>query len=212
MDITVKDLATNDLQKLAADFEAPQIREAIGLAGVEAVKEFYTKLDHERPNAMGGKRTHFFAQAAESALWKDTGNESVLLEVFEPIGLRQRIHGGEILPTGGRKYLTIPAIAEAYGKRAGEFDNLVPVFRRRNGTVEAVALAEADQQSVKLGKTRKDGTVSRGKVTGGRYFFWLVKSVSQQGDPTTAPDENSIKTAVIGAVTNYFRALQGSVT
>lgn len=214
ININIRDLATTEMQRLAAGVEAPQLREAIGLAGVAEVQEYYTRLDHERPNEIGGKRTHFYAQAAESALWEDTG-DGVLLDIKEPIGLRQRIHGGPIVPGPSKKYLTIAACAEAYGHRAGEFTDLVPVFRRRGGTVEAIGLAQAAQTPVDAAKrsTRiaDAGGVKRSRPKGGKMFFWLVKSVSQEADPTAAPDEGQLRTAVIGAVSSYFRALQGSV-
>ena len=220
--INVTDGITNDLQRLAVEVEAPQIREAAGLAGVEEVKAHVTKLDAERPNKLGGKRQHFFAQAAESALWLEQGAD-VIIDVPEPLGLRQAIQGGPIEPGEGKKYLTIPAIAEAYGHRAREFDNLRPLFRRVAGKVEAFALAEAPQQEVKI----KDGKVRKGALKGmvvqrslggatiktaPTIFFWLVKAVNQTGDGSIAPDEAAVAGRAMVAVRQYLAGLQGGVS
>lgn len=216
IDIDLRETITTDMQRTVAGMEGPQLREAIGLAGVEEVREYYTRLDHERANALGGKRTHFYAQAAESATWKDTG-DGVQLDVTEPIGLALAIHGGTVLPgknisskTGlPTRYLTIPARAEAYGHRAGEFKDLVPVFRRIGGQVKAIALAQAEQQPVSFKKPRKDGTVSRGAVKGGLFFFWLVESITRQADPTAAPDTGRIGDRAVAAARDFFATLQG---
>jgi len=221
IDLNITDGISNDLQRLAAEVEAPQIREAAGLAAVEEVKAHFTRLDAERPNKLGGKRQHFFAQAAESALWMEQGAD-VVVDVSEPLGLRQAIQGGPILPGPGKKYLTIPAIAEAYGHRAGEFSNLRLLFRRKDGAVEAYALAEAQQQEVKI----KDGKVRKGALKGmtvqrslggatiktaPTIFFWLVKAVNQTGDGSIAPDPAAVAGRAMGAVRQYLSGLQGGV-
>lgn len=211
-------MATTEMQQLAARMDSGLLAQAIGLAGAEEVRDYYVRLDGERANKMGGRRTHFYAQAAESTVSHAEGDTAVI-EVTEPVGLAQRIHGGTIVagksissktsqPT---KHLSIPATAEAYGRRAGEFDDLVPVFRRIGGYLKVIGLARAQQTPVKTNRFRKDGTFARGKRTGGEILFWLKESVTQLPDPTSAPNVGMVVERARAAVVDYLSQFQGGI-
>jgi hypothetical protein len=153
-------------------------------------KNFYT-LDAQRANQIGGRRTNFYGQAAKSTQYQSTVDE-VRVSVNQ-VGVRQRLEGGLITPVKS-KWLTIPAIAEAYGKRAREFNNLRVAFGRGH---KPIGLEEAPPKNLR-GK--------RGYARGGRIVFWLVKSVLQKADPSVVPtNEELTKTAVLSASTYFSR-------
>ncbi|MBI4027887.1 MAG: hypothetical protein HY360_23080 [Verrucomicrobia bacterium] len=165
-----------------------RVRSVGGRALVNTLRAHFFRLDRERANQLGGKRTHFYGQVARSVqdprLDGDTINVSI-----NHIGIAQRYFGGEITPKKA-KYLTIPARAEAYGKRAREFDDLQILFGRGG----PVALVQREQLEITLGRKRKKGDrkVETEEIVGGGIFYWLVKSVTQKPDPTILPPENEL--------------------
>jgi hypothetical protein len=163
------------------------------------------------PNKMGFPSTHFYAGAGKATAWYLNGTGVTVTIAQQGIG--QRYRGGPINPTDGKKYLTIPARSEAYGKRAGEFGNLKILFgRQRDGTIGPVALI-AD----KGGATRKvfggrEGATPERKIHGaeeGIVLFWLVKSVNQQADVTVLPSDEAIAETALTAIEKAVKQLGG---
>jgi hypothetical protein len=66
------------------------------------------------------------------------------------------------------------------------------------------ALVQNDQSV--LGRRRKDGT-RRGTETGGGIFFWLVKSIHQEPDPTVLPPEEELQESAFQAGDEYLKTL-----
>ena len=180
----------------------------------ELFRNRFLQLNAERPNRLGGKRQKFWNQAARGTDTQpdDTG---VTITVNQ-VGVRQRVEGGVIKPTGGRKFLSIPAITEAYGtvpadwgfqpKSGGQQDertgrlHFVPT---RNGG----ALVMNELSQVSFGKrVKKDGsrTVIRGEALGGQVVFWLVKSVTQKPDPTILPTAAQVTSAASLALSKWI--------
>lgn len=129
-------------------------------------------VDHlaEKPqNKMGWKTTKFWERAARSIKYK-VEPDGFLLSAHH-LGMRQRYYGGEIKPVK-KKWLTIPARSEAYGKTAGQFKGKLQ-FRMKKGAASAVL-------------TDKKGGV----------FFWLVKRVNQSADPTVLPPQSRFLEAI----------------
>ena len=181
----------NDMAKKFAQLEqiSPAgVNPVIGRAGVNLLRDHFRNLESSRPNRLGGPRTHFYNQAARSTHFV-TLPDSVALSVNQ-VGIRQRFQGGEIRPRNS-KYLTIPAIAEAYGKRAREFNNLRFVMLK-NGP----ALVEAEATQISIGKK---GVKNKGSV-GGRVLYWLRRKVTQKADPSVLPSPEAIRATALGAV------------
>lgn len=158
-------------------------------------------LDASRANTMGGARTHFYGQCA-----RGTGS-GILPDGFfvsiNQVGYRQRLEGGTIRPRAS-KMLTIPARAEAYGKRALEFNNLrVAMFK--SGAMALVTTprtggyAKASKKGVKLSKAAK---------MPGLVMYWLVRSVYQGPDPSVMPSESDYQQTMRDASTEYVGMLQ----
>ncbi len=201
--IQVTDRATPHIAKLQAELDRPGVKHSAGGSVMRLILDHLVALDADRANALGGRRTHFYSQAAKSTSY--SVNPAGATVSISWTGFAQRLFGGEIRPVNG-KYLTIPARAEAYGRRAREFDNLEVLFGR-NGPY---ALAERESTSFTIrhsgkGEKRKSKIGNR-KSHGGGVFYWLVESVSQDPDPTVLPEESVILDTARAAVSGYLRS------
>lgn len=203
--ITITDRASPMLRRVMAGLSERAIGQVVGTAGVEFLRAHFFTLDRERPNALGGTRTHFYGRVARSCTYEVTLVGTVMLSAGEgTLGLLQRIHGGEIRPVNAN-WLTIPARKEAYGKRAREFHNLRLAFFGRG----RLALVEAESVDITFGRKRKDGTrkVTPGQERGGAVMFWLRKSVRQAPDPSVAPNMRALEDACLRAGEEYTASL-----
>jgi hypothetical protein len=204
------------VKAISRALEPKSLNPPIGRAVVNVFKRHLFGLDRSRANVLGGERTHFYADAARGTHF-DVLPDGVLVSVSQ-VGFRQRVLGGTITPKKA-KFLTIPARAESYGKRASEFNDLEIVFGRGG---QPVALARRRQTSLRvtgaataavLGVSR----VARGEETGGEILFWLRKSVTQRPDPSAAPQPIDIYAAAFIAADQHIenavkRARSGLVT
>ena len=195
--ISIHDRATPELQRMISSLDLRKLKPEIGQSVVNLLKAHLYNLNSTRANDLGGTRTQFYSQAAKATQYRTPEGEVVVS--VNHVGIRQRLQGGPIKPKPGKKYLTIPAIAESYGKRAREFDNLRFIPTRRGGM-----LVEADATRVSFGKK---GAKSKGE-TGGRVVYWLVPSVIQKPDSSVVPTPAEIEATAFQAVQKAFdRAL-----
>lgn len=200
--VNITDAATPALNALDGAMTVRQIAAVVGEAEVILFQNHFRNAPSNKNN---WPSTSFWPRAARATNWKPFEN-GVLINVNQ-VGVRQRYAGGDIFPTPGHQYLTIPARAEAAGKTAGEFNNLKVAFSRGH----AFALVEADATQIKIGGKKKDGTrsVKHGDTIGGGVFFWLVKSVHQNPDPTVLPDPREIQQVAVDAI-NALAARAGN--
>ncbi len=195
--IEIRDRATPAVEGALGELQLAGVKPEIGRAVARLVQQHFLRLNASRANPLGGPRSNFYAQAARGTRY-DVLTDGVLVSVSQ-VGIRQRLEGGEIVPRSV-KYLTLPAIAEAYGKRAREFPNLVLMWRRIAGQTRPVALVEPEATQPARG-VKTDSV-------GGKIFFWLVKSVTQPADPSVLPTDDEFRDTAIGAAQDYFeRAL-----
>src|SRR5947209_7974293 len=152
----ITDTATPELEYLRANVTPHRMAAEIGPRATRLVQRNFLKKERAG-NSRGWPSTHFYARAAEATNWQE-GFGFVMIGVNQ-IGIRQRFLGGDI--EAKDKKLTIPAVPEAYGKRAGEFNNLKFGFALdpESGKMRP-ALVEAQASQVKIGKIKKDGTRS----------------------------------------------------
>ncbi len=184
MAITITVTTQNPVKPLSM----PAARKVAGRSLANKLRDFLFGLDKERANSMGGRRTHFFGQAARSVQQPTIEGDTVTVSINQ-VGFAQRLFGGTIYPTGGRKFLTIPARSEAYGKRAGEFKDLEILFGRGG---RPVALIQRQHTKIKRQGNQHGSKTVEAKTEGGGVFFWLVRSVTQQPDPSVLPTEEAI--------------------
>lgn len=155
---------------------------------------------------------NYYAQAARSVTARGAGGFA-LVSVTQ-IGIRQRFYGGRITAGqngSGRKFLTIPACPEAYGMRAGEFNDLkVGMAMNPKGRLQ-LALIRRASQAISISRRKQEDGSFRYKVTGrqlieGEVMFWLVHSVNQRADPTVLPPhQEMVETAVAAGLRRIQR-------
>lgn len=192
--VDVHDAATRKLAELRGGLDQERVNAVIGGSARRIVQDHLRTLDKSKANKLGGKRTHYFAQAARSTNYR-SDVDGVTVAISQ-VGIGLRYFGGEVRPVNG-KYLTIPARAEAHGRRAGEFNNLEIVWGK-NGPR---ALAERRATAIRFNKKG----VSRGETRGGGIMYWLVKSVTQTPDPDVLPKSDTILFGARSALLNHVR-------
>jgi hypothetical protein len=192
--------ALAESQRALAD---DRLKPVMGRAVVNLIKGHLVAYDSSHPNAFGAKRTHFYAAAGRAASFQ-VQPWGVLVGISHT-GIAQRFFGGTIKPIPPKKLLTIPANADAYGRRAGEFNNLELIGNRKYGFL---ALVERQATAVTFGRVRKDGTRrAKAKATGGRIMFWLVPQVVQRGDPDVLPTADTMAAEARNAALAYLQQL-----
>lgn len=164
---------------------------AAGARGVfNLCRTHFDRLQAERPNQLGGRRTNFWRSVKLSMQAPILASNAATIRINH-VGFAQRLRGGEIRPgrsTNPRtgqptKFIAIPLRSEAYGIRPAERDDLdlVPL---KNGKA---LLVESRQTTLKRVR-RKDGF--RFKPTGevgGLALYVLVTRVRQAADPSVLP-------------------------
>lgn len=196
--------ATRDMEARIKALQGARLNVQIGRGVANLFRDHLFKLNGQRANALGGKRTNFYSDAAKAT--HSSGNDSEAVVTISQQGIRQRLLGGTIRPTGGKKYLTIPARAEAYGRRAGEFQDLQFV-KLKNGTAMLIA---GGGTGLKLNS--KGEAVTRKGFEEGLVMFWLVPSVVQRPDRSVLPSDEAIYAAIRGTVQAAWKqAGRGSV-
>lgn len=144
---------------------------------------------------------NFYFQASRAVTYAVVGG--VLFVSNNQQGMAQRFYGGPIVAGAGgsgAKWLTLPARQEAYGHRAREFNDLVFV-KLRNDLAMLVQRDRQQGDTARRSITRR--TAATGRTVsgqGGLVFYWLVKEVNQEADPTVLPTEDQIRTAATTAM------------
>lgn len=197
-----RDDATPALARVRAGLQPEALRAIVGRSAVNTVRAHLFGVNQSRPNRLGGPRTNFYTQAARATSFRIVG-DAVVVSIAS-VGIAQRYFGGTIRPVT-KKFLTIPARAEAYGKRAGEFQDL-EVLVGRNGPY---ALARRSASLISIGRRGADGrrAIGRRGSQGGEILFWLVKEVTQKPDPTVLPYNEQIEAAAQRDLTAYVNRL-----
>ena len=184
----------------------------IGKPILHAVKDHYMALNGERHHSWA-TGPGFYAKAAKATTMKPY-EEGVEIITDKP-GLSLRIEGGVVTPgknpsckTGNpTQYLTIPAIAEAYGRSACSINNLVFV-RFGNNPDSPAALMESGPKSATDATTGKKirNKLKQGGTQGAfarRVWFWLVKSTTHKPDPSVLPDLDMLEEVGNKALEDY---------
>lgn len=181
--VSIQDHATSVLTALEGAMTPRALAANIGEA---EVKLFQRHLLNNPPNKQGWPSTGFWPAAARAVNYQAT-DAGPLININQQ-GVRQRLLGGMVRPVN-KKFLAIPARAEAYGRAPSEFNNLKVAFGRGG----AFALVEAAASQITYGKKKKNGQRDFSVTqVGGGVFYWLVKFAEQHPDPTVIPDERDV--------------------
>jgi hypothetical protein len=178
--VSARDQASQQLGIVTDAITKGDVAAVMGRAVQQALRKWFFKLNTERPNMLGGKRTNFYAQAGRSVQAPRNVSGGVVVSITN-VGIAQRRFGGKIVAQSS-KWLTIPATAEAHGKRAREFSDLH--FELIGGKYPALV------RSIE----KKAGVV----------YFWLKKAVFQKADPSVLPPEGDLAAAATKAGLSYI--------
>lgn len=134
--------------------------------------------EHRTANRLGATPTNFRSRQA-AALSAEADNEGAILRIPRSTGLGRAFADITIKPLGGKTFITIPATAETYGRRAGEWSkdtfDFAVISTHRGPTPVLVWSAESDRH--------KKGDVA----------FWLRRQVIQKQTRELLPPDEEYK-------------------
>ena len=123
---------------------------------------------HATADRLGATPTGILGRAAESP--EGTGTRDAVVLTMRPAEVLARaFHDVEIVPRAGKKFLTIPIHRTSYGKRAGEFDDLLFITTRSGAKL--------------LIRRAANGNLIP--------MFLLVQKVDQKQDRTLLPSDDA---------------------
>lgn len=167
------------------------------------VKEHLFRLDDERANELGGKRSHFYWNAAQSVRHEALVDGAVV--TINKLGLRQRWLGG-VITAKNVKYLTIPARTESYNVPAPLFPRPLKFVQFKSGAKALVVDDRKETETVDYAGNVKTVRGKRNKriKTAGLVEYWLVPSVYQKPDETVLPSAGELASVVSAEMERYF--------
>jgi hypothetical protein len=204
MSVSVNDNATPALNRVGAFLASDAARTIVGGSASNAVKGYLDDLEDNRPNQLGGARTHYWSSARQSTSFSlDSDGATVSIS---RIGMKLHYHGGTVTAGKGissfsgkpTRYLAIPARAEAHGRKPSDFHDLIPLWGRNGpyALARSVSTMIATTRSRAKNAASRPFLVKRGSEQGGEVMFWLKESVTLQPDPTVIPDGDEISSTV----------------
>lgn len=150
---------------------------------------------HKTASRLGAKPTYHHERSAQS-IQGEASSEAAILRIPRRTGLGRALGFVVIRPTGGRRFLTIPAGPDTYGRQAGEYPKETLQF--------ATIQTHRGPTPVLLWKT------TAGRHQKGEVAFWLRREVYQPQDPTLLPSDSDYETLGRRVITAYIdRATKG---
>lgn len=187
IDIEMANRASEALRQAADRVSGPELTQAVAQAVAERLRGRFAELDGSRPNKQGWPRQHFWLRVRDSVTVSPDGS----VQVNHP-ALALRVNGGRLAPRNVR-FLTIPAVAEAYGKRASDFGNLRFGYAADADGGKRPALVEATPGQ------RVRGAQSEAP----RAIFWLAKKADQPPDGSILPGDDELQQVAQEAAQRY---------
>lgn len=192
-DVSSEDLVSGILLHLGDSIaDRTALNDKIGLNELSLVQDHLTNISNERhatANQLGAEPSNFWQNPGgytESSA--DANSASVSIH---HAGIGRAARDITIEPGPGKKFLTLPLLAEAYNQRAAGLENLF-VIKSHEG---ALFLARHED-----GKAQGDGN-------GLQVLYLLVTSVTQKQDRTLLPPDVAFVQTAIQSCQDYFDAL-----
>lgn len=137
---------------------------------------------HESANRLNAQPTGFLQKAARGTVFTSSENSG---EVVIPAPLGRAFHDVEIRPKQAA-FLTIPASAEAYGKRAGVLAALGWKIWKPKGRKFLMGSINGEDPKI---------------------LYWLKESVRQRQDRELLPSDDELKTTAAAAMMAEIRRI-----
>lgn len=196
IDVSGDDQVVKMLGRLRSSLvDKTELHKSIGTYAETLTRQHLTTLAqtrHKTADKLGATPSGHLERAAESVTSRGD-DEAAFVNIISP-GIT-RAFGDVTINAKDGKWLTIPAIAEAYNRRARTFNDLRVAFFRKG----RLALIKAEQSSL-----------ADRKESGGRseVYYWLKKSVTQKQDRTLLPPDDDYATAAVQGIKAYLRMLR----
>lgn len=183
--ITVKDTAVRNIESVQAKLANGQALMANIGKGFEIALQRHFRALNKRPNKRGWRKTNFWSGIAKSTTFVSATNDTATVAIQEGRKFAAKVFGATIRPTGGRKFLAIPAIEARYGVSPSSLDKNELTFRktRRGGL---------------LGKIRADGSFE--------VHYFLVRSANTPAQADALPSKAEINASINRSISNYLKA------
>jgi hypothetical protein len=204
-----RDTMSSSLAGLVQDVRNATAAARAGGRGVaNRLRDHFARLEQTQPNRRGFPRTHFWAGVRGSVSNPvDTASGTVGVEIAHQ-SIRQKVYGGEIKPGAGKKYLTIPAHWESYGKRAREFSNLQFAYVDDEGIMRPALVAQRGTATIieraTRGKKKFKAVAEKFALT---PIYWLVKRVRQSPTPGAVPSDAELQAAAMQGAEEWAAAI-----
>ena len=152
---------------------------------------------HRTAERLGANPTGHLADAYQAI---ESQSDEASARLLIPSGSRLRAAFGAytITPGAGKKFLTIPVAAEAYGHRAGEFDDLFVMARPG----KALMLARREEGNFQKGYQRarpNQNRKTRDRDANIKVLYLLLPSVDIKEDATLIPFPELEEVATLAA-------------
>jgi hypothetical protein len=188
--VEVQDNASPAVDRVASFLTGPGAVKVLAITGRNVVKRHLADLQATRPNKLGGPRTDYYGAAARATNWK--ADETGAYVIVSQVGMRLHYYGGTVtagknssyLGGGQTKYLAIPAVSFAHGKRPSDF---------------------GDKLKVIFGKGRRPVALGRRYMGQTTIVFWLAKSTTHRPDPSVLPAPEDYQDELREAITDAAR-------
>jgi hypothetical protein len=156
---------------------------AAGRAITNLFKSHLRTLQRSRPNKLGGKRTNFWNQLAQSVNLATLTDTGATISISDPRA--QHKHVGGVIRAKRAKMLTIPVAPEAHGRRASVLEGELGIklfLLKREGQAPLLVGQAGDGQGLKT-------------------YYALAASIEQGPDPAEGilPPEDVIKQTGLAA-------------
>lgn len=201
--ISIRDGASPTLALLLNEVRNASLAAKAAARGVaNKLKDHFAQMESDRPNRWGYPRQHFWSQVRKSVGNPVMEGDAATVTISH-VAFRQKLEGGTIKPGPGKKFLTIPATAEAYGKRAREFSGLqfAIVADPQSGRPRPALIAQrAVSTLISLGKKKFKAV---GSELGMLPLFWLVREVKQAPTPGALPSDGELQQAAISGAEEW---------
>lgn len=177
---------------------------ALGNRLADALQDHFRARNAE-PNRMQAPKTNYWNQLAEATQVTSVTDEQAVVSIADA-RFRIQLFGGTIRPTGGRRFLTIPLVPQARGRRVAEYEKATghKLFRLPNTGV-LVERTDMNGSPDRFAARRTTGVI-RGKtgfrtigIGGGsllRTVYALKTSVTVPRDPEAMPAQTELVAAL----------------
>jgi hypothetical protein len=179
--------AMQDFRNALADRRGLHARMSVGVK--QFTQDYLRKLKrHRTAERLGARPTGHHARSA-NVLEAEHDNEEARLVIPRNTGLGRAFGFVVLRPTGGRKWLTIPAHARTYGRGVRDFPE---------GTFQFTTLF-ANRPFAVMRFTKSGPGYQKGDVA-----YYLRKMVYQKQDPTLLPSDAAFREVGRRAALSYL--------